>query len=304
MSNTTLSIGELARRAGVPVRTVRFYCDEGVLTSVRSAGGHRRFERSAVERLTLVRRLRTLGLGLSAIVAVLDGERSVAEAAAAERAALDVSLAALAWRRASLRAIETASAEERAARLELLAAVSDGRAARGALEAFWSRAFAPAVPTDGLAMFLTVGVPAPPPDPTPEQVVAYAVLVDVVSEPLLRHQAFTRPRADGVAAYQNTLLRGEIGVLCDAVRAGARPGDLLDAYVAVHADAQGASDTPSFRRALARTAALDRSAGMHRYWRHVRDVTGERLTVGEAHCSLLDALGRCATGGSPPASPV
>ncbi|GGO48207.1 MerR family transcriptional regulator [Streptomyces lasiicapitis] len=290
MRNTTLSIGELARRAGVPVRTVRFYCDEGVLASVRSAGGHRRFDASAVERLTLVRRLRALGLGLPAIVAVLAGERSVAEAVAAERAALDVSLAALAWRRASLRAIEAASAEERAARLELLAAVSDGSMARGTLEAFWSRAFAPAVPADALAMFLSVGVPAPPPDPTPEQVVAYAGMVGVVSEPAVRRLAFTRLRADEVATYQNTLLRGEIGVLCEAIRAGTEPAELLDAYVAVHASTQGATDTPSFRRTLARTAALDRSPSMHRYWRHVRDVTGEPLTVGEAHFSLLDAL--------------
>ncbi|MER5300688.1 MerR family transcriptional regulator [Streptomyces lasiicapitis] len=290
MRNTTLSIGELARRAGVPVRTVRFYCDEGVLASVRSAGGHRRFDASAVERLTLVRRLRALGLGLPAIVAVLAGERSVAEAVAAERAALDVSLAALAWRRASLRAIEAASVEERAARLELLAAVSDGSMARGALEAFWSRAFAPAVPADALAMFLSVGVPAPPPDPTPEQVVAYAGMVGVVSEPAVRRLAFTRLRADEVATYQNTLLRGEIGVLCEAIRAGTEPAELLDAYVAVHASTQGATDTPSFRRTLARTAALDRSPSMHRYWRHVRDVTGEPLTVGEAHFSLLDAL--------------
>ncbi|MFD5698313.1 MerR family transcriptional regulator [Streptomyces lasiicapitis] len=293
MRNTTLSIGELARRAGVPVRTVRFYCDEGVLASVRSAGGHRRFEASAVERLTLVRRLRALGLGLPAIVAVLAGERSVAEAVAAERAALDVSLAALAWRRASLRVIEAASAEERAARLELLAAVSDGHTARGALEAFWSRAFAPTVPADALAMFLSVGVPAPPPDPTPEQVVAYAGMVGVVSEPAVRRLAFTRLRAaagEEVATYQNTLLRGEIGVLCEAVRAGTEPAELLDAYVAVHASTQGATDTPSFRRTLARTAALDRSPSMHRYWRHVRDVTGEPLTVGEAHFSLLDAL--------------
>ncbi|WFB05860.1 MerR family transcriptional regulator [Streptomyces sp. LX-29] len=290
MRSTTLSIGELARRTGVPVRTVRFYCDEGVLTPVRSTGGHRRFDPSAVERLTLVKRLRALGLGLRAIAETLTGERSVADAVAAERAALDVSLAALAWRRASLRAIETASVEERAARLELLAAVSDGRGARGALEEFWRRAFTPAVPADAFEMFLAVGVPAPPPDPTPEQVVAYAGMVGVVSEPALRQRAFARRGADGVAAYQNTLLRGEVGALCDAVLAGADPADLLDAYVVAHACARGERDTPSFRRTLARTAALDRSASMHRYWRHVGDLTGERVTVGEAHSSLLDAL--------------
>ncbi|WP_217919824.1 MerR family transcriptional regulator [Actinomadura sp. BRA 177] len=104
--DTSLGIGDLAALTGVSVRTIRFYCDEGVLEPGRSAGGHRRFDRSAVDRLRLVRRLRTLGLGLPAIVAVLTGDRSLAEAVAAERRAADAELAALAWRRASLRAIE------------------------------------------------------------------------------------------------------------------------------------------------------------------------------------------------------
>ncbi|GAA3151556.1 MerR family transcriptional regulator [Nonomuraea salmonea] len=104
----TLGIGDLARLTGVPVRTIRFYCDEGVLASVRSTGGHRRFDRAAVERLVLVRRLRGLGLGLNAIASVLEGETSVARAVAAERAALDVQLHELAWRRARLRAVEEA----------------------------------------------------------------------------------------------------------------------------------------------------------------------------------------------------
>ena len=38
--STWLSIGETARRAGVSVRTLRFYEDQGLLRSVRSEGGH------------------------------------------------------------------------------------------------------------------------------------------------------------------------------------------------------------------------------------------------------------------------
>ncbi|NKZ09334.1 MerR family transcriptional regulator, partial [Actinomadura latina] len=102
MDDTSLGIGDLAALTGVSVRTIRFYCDEGVLEPGRSAGGHRRFDRSAVDRLRLVRRLRALGLGLPAIAAVLAGDRSLAEAVAAERRAADAELASLAWRRASL----------------------------------------------------------------------------------------------------------------------------------------------------------------------------------------------------------
>ncbi|MFH8369762.1 MerR family transcriptional regulator [Streptomyces sp. NPDC018031] len=90
-----LGIGDLARLSGVPVRTVRFYCDEGIVESRRSAGGHRRFDPAAVDRLRLVRRLRGLGVGLPAIRDVLAGRVSLAEAAAAERAALDAELALL-----------------------------------------------------------------------------------------------------------------------------------------------------------------------------------------------------------------
>ncbi|WP_278264786.1 MerR family transcriptional regulator [Nocardia sp. AG03] len=38
--NTDITIGELARRTGLSVRTIRFYCDEGILESRRSAGDH------------------------------------------------------------------------------------------------------------------------------------------------------------------------------------------------------------------------------------------------------------------------
>ncbi|MDN2497374.1 MerR family transcriptional regulator, partial [Nocardia nova] len=106
----------MSERTGVPVRTIRFYCDEGVLDAHRSAVGHRLFDpATAVNHLQLVRRLRTLGLGLQAITAVLTGTTSIADAVAAERAALDAELEALTWRRAVLAAVEDASPGRRAA---------------------------------------------------------------------------------------------------------------------------------------------------------------------------------------------
>ncbi|MGY0056471.1 MerR family transcriptional regulator [Streptomyces sp. LZ34] len=299
MREDTLSIGELSQRTGVPVRTIRFYCDEGFVESVRSTGGHRRFRTDTVERLTLLRRLRALGLGLTAIDAVLSGRRSVAEAAARERAKIDVELAALAWRRASLRAVEQAAPAERAARLELLAAVTDGRAAQHVLEAFWSRLALPSMPEDGAGMFLSVSVPEPPDDPTPEQVVAYATLVAIVDDHRLRQQIWARARTgEEFIAYRNALLDRGIGEACELarprVRAGERPGPgpLLDRFVEVHATTRGTPDSPAFRRALLRTAAVDRSPGLRRYWELVGDVTGEAVTVGEAHSWLLDSLDR------------
>ncbi|GAA3589433.1 hypothetical protein GCM10022419_084820 [Nonomuraea rosea] len=49
LRDDTFGIGDLARLTGVPVRTIRFYCDEGIIASVRSTGNHRRFDGTAVE---------------------------------------------------------------------------------------------------------------------------------------------------------------------------------------------------------------------------------------------------------------
>ncbi|MFD9483007.1 MerR family transcriptional regulator [Streptomyces sp. NPDC059991] len=299
MREDTLSIGELSQRTGVPVRTIRFYCDEGLLEPVRSAGGHRRFRAEVVQRLTLLRRLRALGLGLAAIDTVLSGRRSVAEAAAQERAKTDAELTALAWRRASLRAVEQAAPAERAPRLELLAAVADGGAARHTLEAFWSRLVLPSLPEDGAAMVIAVSVPELPGDPAPEQVVAYATLVAIVQDERLRQQFWARTRTGGeFVAYQNALLEGGVGEACELarplVRAGRQPGPgpLLDRFVEAHAATQGTRDSLAFRRTLARTGAVDRSPSLHRYWELVGDIMGEDVTTGEAHSWLLDSLHR------------
>ncbi|WP_345602963.1 MerR family transcriptional regulator [Pseudonocardia adelaidensis] len=298
----TLGIGDLAALTAVPVRTIRFYCDEGLLDSHRSAGGHRRFPPSAVERLALVRRLRGLGLGLPAIAAVLREERSIAEVVAAERAALDVELAALAWRRASLAAVEEAAPAERAARLALLAAVQDHNAARDALLDFWHRLFIAQLPADLTSMFLEVSVPAPPPDPTPRQVVAYAELVAVAGDRDLLRRMRARARVNLELVRDEAELLTGIGEACHLahplVLAGRQPepGQALDRFVAAYAAVQRSRDTPRFRRELLTTATVDRDPRLRRYWALVGEVTGEPVTVGAAQAWLVDALERSVTG--------
>ncbi len=49
-SETLLPIGDVARRAGVSVDTVREWDRTGALTSIRTHGGHRRFRLADVER--------------------------------------------------------------------------------------------------------------------------------------------------------------------------------------------------------------------------------------------------------------
>ncbi|NIK60141.1 MerR family transcriptional regulator [Kribbella shirazensis] len=89
------SIGAVARLAGVSVKTVRHYSDLGLLTSRRTAAGHRRYDDAAVGRLRLIRTLRALDLDLPTIHAVLREERSLAEVAAAHAEALAIQLRTL-----------------------------------------------------------------------------------------------------------------------------------------------------------------------------------------------------------------
>jgi excisionase family DNA binding protein len=295
----TLGIGELAHLTGVPVRTIRFYCDEGLLSAHRSAGGHRRFARSAVEQLRLVRRLRGVGLGLPAIACVLAGERSLGEAVAAERAALDAELAALAWRRASLRAVEEADPVERAARLELLAAVEHGPAARDMLVAFWRGVIVAPVPEWLLTAFIDLSVPEPPDDPEPAQVVAYAELVTLAGDRSLTRELRGRAveMADVLPDERN--LMADVGEACTMVApaliAGepARPGPALDRFVDAHAEARGGRDTPGFRRRLLADLMAQHDPRIDRYWSLVGEVTGEAATLGAIHSWLVGALARC-----------
>ncbi|PPK71289.1 MerR family transcriptional regulator [Actinokineospora auranticolor] len=292
----TLGIGDLARRTGVPVRTIRFYCDEGVLAPVRSAGGHRRFAPDAVGRLDLVRRLRALGLGLPVITAVLAGERSLAEAIAAERAGLDVELAAMAWRRASLRAVEQASPTERAARLALLAAAHDGPAAHDTLVTFWRDRFTNPLPSAAIEMFLDASAPPPPPEPTPDQVVAYAGMVAVVGDHALSAELRSSAHANRMVITDEAALQDGVGLACKSalprVVAGEAPGPSpeLDLFIATHAATRRRRDTESFRRELLADVAVDRHPRMRRYWANVRVVTEVPAALGEAHTWLLDSL--------------
>ena len=65
-------IGAVATRSGVSVKTIRFYCDQGLLQpSGRSEGRYRLFDESVDSDLALIRTLRGLDIPLTTITAVL-----------------------------------------------------------------------------------------------------------------------------------------------------------------------------------------------------------------------------------------
>jgi len=72
-----LTIGEVARRAGVSVAAVRFYEERGLVASVRSPGNQRRFERHVLRRIAVVRAGQRFGLSLAEVgeaLATLPGD--------------------------------------------------------------------------------------------------------------------------------------------------------------------------------------------------------------------------------------
>lgn len=66
------SIGELSRRTGVKVPTIRYYESIGLIASCgRSEGNQRRFDRRGIDRLAFIRHARALGFPLDAIRSLL-----------------------------------------------------------------------------------------------------------------------------------------------------------------------------------------------------------------------------------------
>jgi len=62
-----LTIGDLADRTGLSVSAIRFYETHGILHPVRNGGGHRRYGRADIRRLSFVMIAQSMGFGLSEI---------------------------------------------------------------------------------------------------------------------------------------------------------------------------------------------------------------------------------------------
>ena len=67
-----LPIGTVATRAGLSVSALRFYEERGLITSVRSAGGRRRYHRHVLRRLAFIQAAQRVGLTLEEIGRALE----------------------------------------------------------------------------------------------------------------------------------------------------------------------------------------------------------------------------------------
>ncbi|MDU0301111.1 MerR family transcriptional regulator [Streptomyces sp. PAL114] len=303
-------IGELAARAGVTVKTVRFYSDRGLLPeAARTAGGHRRYDSDALDRLRLIRSLRALGLSVPDVRRVLDEEDAAGgeggpvggaleDAVAGRLRELGGEIKALRWREAALRLVEQSAPRDRADRLRLIGRLSvpPGTAP---LVRFWRGWLPPRMPRRSVDAFLDIAVPQPPQDPTPAQVLAFARLNALTLAPCPgtvqpQPAAHRAAGAKGSALLYAGLAESyELASVQIRRERGPRPGEALDSFVDAYTRAYGVRDSAEFRRRLAGQLAGD--PRLDRYWDLVAEVVTEpgrrpEPTPGTAHDWLLAAL--------------
>ncbi|MDN5918591.1 MAG: MerR family transcriptional regulator [Pseudonocardia sp.] len=185
-----LTIGQLARRSGVPVRTIRFWSDEGLVPpSERSRSGYRRYDAAAVARLDLVRTLRELGMGLEDVREVLARRRGVDEVAAAHVRAIDDQIRALRTQRAVCTLLARGALDERGTILMNDLARLSAQQRQQMIDDFVAEVFAdtdPNAPGAGIATSMRSLPTELPDDPSTEQVQAWVELADLVSDPAFR----------------------------------------------------------------------------------------------------------------------
>ncbi len=68
----TLTVGEVAQRAGVATSALRFYEANGLITSERTDAGHRRYHADVLRRVGFIRVAQRVGLRLEDIKVALD----------------------------------------------------------------------------------------------------------------------------------------------------------------------------------------------------------------------------------------
>jgi DNA-binding transcriptional MerR regulator len=284
---TLYSIGELARRTGLPVRTIRFYSDAGVLPPTdRSSANHRRYDRTAVARLDLIRTLRQIGLDLATIQRVLTNEMTVSQAAAVHADALDVQIRLLRLRRAVLRVVERRDAGIQ--ELELMHHIVQlSEAERHRLvHDFIDSTFGAVDANPEMVDLLRSTMPDLPDEPTAEQVESWIELAELARDPDFRnavrrmaeHQAAERADGDRTGLHHDLTdhVRDRV---TEAIAAGIHPtspravpivAELVDRYAITFT----AADSREYRAQVLTRLEVANDPRVERYWQLIHTING------------------------------
>jgi DNA-binding transcriptional MerR regulator len=262
--DTLYSIGDLARRTGLTVKTIRFYSDRGLVSPTdRSPAGYRRYDIDAVARLDLVRTLRDLGMDLATVRKVVDRELSIPEIAAVHAEALAEQIRTLRLRRAVLTAVARrgSDAEEMDLMHKLAKLSEDER--RCLVGEFLDAAFG-ALGTDPRFAAVTRSLtPELPDDPEAEQVQAWVELAELSREPDFRagvRRLAEEQAAECVARPDRAVVHRDLAatvrdLVGPALAAGTAPKSpeadpIVAALTAHYAQRLGRPDGAALRRRL------------------------------------------------------
>ncbi|WP_134653446.1 MerR family transcriptional regulator [Streptomyces sp. H23] len=288
------SIGELSARTGVPVRTIRFYSDTGLLPPTdRTPAGYRRYDDAALGRLHLIGVLRELDVDLATVRRVLDGAASVAEVAAAHADATALRIRALRLRHSMLRLVARRgpSPEETVLMHRLTRLTADER--RRMVTDFVTGLDTGTPQARDAAAVLRTALPDLPDEPSDAQLAAWVELAELIADDGFRARmadaAF--PPADetalpGVAPEQAAELVPFVrDAVADARAAGIDPdGSGADAVVEAvakrFAAVLGRPDGPELRDWMASRFEAGHDPLVERYWRLVWTVNDWQVVPG------------------------
>lgn len=71
MAKSYLSVGQVAKRSGLPISTLHFYERKGLIASVRNSANHRVYRREILRRVTVIKVAQSAGVPLSEIAEAL-----------------------------------------------------------------------------------------------------------------------------------------------------------------------------------------------------------------------------------------
>jgi DNA-binding transcriptional MerR regulator len=281
------TIGELARRTGLTVRTVRFYSDAGVVPpSQRSGAGYRLYDAGAVARLETAVTLRELGFDLATVRRILDRKVTLNEVVSLHAQALDTQIGILRLRRAVLRAVaKRRSNLEEMELMNKLAKLSEEERNR-ILSDFYDETFGGLDIDPDFERRMRSVTPDLPDDPTPEQVEAWIELAELVTDDGYRR------RVREMAEAHSTIRQAGEEVMPEAAK-GIEQVVLEHAGRAVAADLDPAApeaaavlvpivdamrgddpDTPELRAATADRFAVGSDGRVERYWQLLGIING------------------------------
>lgn len=279
------TIGDVAEMTGVPVKTIRYYAEIGLLPPARTTQArYLLYAAAQIWRLELVRTLRHIGFSLEEIRRIVTGETGVAAALDWQIAAVEAQIGHLTRLRDLLREARAADpGDERSLSFvhDIGTAVTRGAQERERLlaERFGAALGGEAVPAGWVESMLANASGRLPEWPTPEQAAAWAELIA-----LLGDAEFSAAMSAQLASFWQAMRSGriergrwqaEMAYIGTAALAALRAGEMPDGetvralarvWAGLFAEAAGVPCDEAFLRELAARAPGFMDARSRRVW--------------------------------------